>query len=295
MNSYTPSPPVSFSTLLILIFKNTMSYLNITHILRLFRHRHDDTSSRVNLDTLPILVLKNITSYLDVGHVLPLTQVNHSLRDALRTDNGFWLRLISGLKVNLTRQKGEEAFNELLRRLRTYRCNNCRCMEHQRRPFFEAFWNWPLCDHCRWLDQYRLITAFTAKRNYFLTEDDLLPLRTISKDNPRYVSGGHVRYFSRVSVKRRSDAILNSMGTTRRARLIQQRDCSERARDNWIQSVERRRQVITTVLTSNGFPNAENHYCEAVDAFVRRCWIDYPARVRWTAEDVLDSCANHME
>jgi hypothetical protein len=150
---------------------------------------------------------------------------------------------------------------------------------------FRAF-----CDHsCRWLEKFRLITAYTAKRNYFLTEDDLLPLRTISNDNPRSgKTGGHIRYFSRVSAQRRSDEILRAMATTRQARLTQQRRRSEKASQRWHRSMLARIQQVRTLLMAHRFH--KTHYCDAVDAFARTRWIDYRARIRWTIDDVLNVC-----
>jgi hypothetical protein len=187
------------------------------------------TSRPVMLNMLPILILKLVISYLDISHVVRLTEVNRPLRYLFTTDNDFWTYLLrSRLGIDLTDQKAAQAFDQVLLRLRSLRCSNCYLMELDRCPFFDGFWNRAFCDDCRWLEKFHLITAYTAKHNYFLTDDDLLTVRSISKDNPRSGrTGGHIRYFSCISVQRRSDEILRAMETTRQAQLTQQRRRSD--------------------------------------------------------------------
>src|SRR5271154_6318200 len=144
----------------------------------------------VNLDDMPILVLHTIVSHLDLGHVIPLIQVNRRLRYSLTSDNGYWVFLLrTRLNVKLTGKRRDNAVLEFIMRLPTLRCADCHTMQLPRRPFFEPFWNRPLCDVCRMDDKYRVVTAYTAKKNYFLDENDLLRLRTFSKRNPHPVMG----------------------------------------------------------------------------------------------------------
>jgi XPA protein C-terminus len=137
---------------------------------------------------------------------VPLTHVNQQLRDTLICDNGLWLLLLrTRLNTKLSGESKNNAFQELLRRLPTLHCSNCLHMELRRHPFFDPFWNRPMCDRCRFAEKYRLITAYTAKKHYFLNENDLLDLKTISKENPHSKTAGHARYFSRGSVIKKSD------------------------------------------------------------------------------------------
>ena len=91
-------------------------------------------------------------------------------------------------------------FFELIRRRPTLRCADCHEMQLPQHPFIH-----PLCDTCRIDDKYRFVTAYTAKKNYFLDENDLLSLRTFSQKNPYYKHASHVRSFSRVDVQRLSE------------------------------------------------------------------------------------------
>src|SRR5277367_3643327 len=116
----------------------------------------------VNLDDMPILVLHTIVSHLDLGHVIPLIQVNRRLRYSLTSDNGYWVFLLrTRLNVKLTGKRRDNAVLEFIMRLPTLRCADCHTMQLPRRPFFEPFWNRPLCDVCRMDDKYRVVTAYT--------------------------------------------------------------------------------------------------------------------------------------
>ena len=145
-----------------------------------------------------------------------------------------------------------EALFELIKRLPTLRCADCHTMQLPRRPFIELFWNRPLCDACRMDDKYRLVTAYTAKKNYFLDENDLLGLRTFSQRNPHHKNASHVAFFSRVDVQRRSELKLRRLRTTRIERLRKRDLRSRQAKDRWRQQVANRREQIIQLLTANG-------------------------------------------
>jgi hypothetical protein len=198
----------------------------------------------VNLDDMPILVLHTIVSHLDIGHVISLTQVNRRPRDSLTNDNGYWVFLLrTRLNVKLTSKRRNDALLEFIRRLPTLRCADCHTMQLPQRPF-EPFWNRPLCDVCRMDDKYRLVTAYTAKKNYFLDENDLMGFRTFSKRNPHHKNASHARFFSRVDVQRRSELKLRRLRTTRIERLRKRDLRSQQAKDRW------RQQVATVVNRS---------------------------------------------
>src|SRR5271154_436258 len=93
-----------------------------------------------------------------------------------------------------------------MRRLPTLHCADCHEMQLRRRPFIHPFWSRPLCDACRIDDKYRFVTAYTAKKNYFLDETDLLSLRTFSQKNPHYKHASHIRFFCRCTMAVRTQA-----------------------------------------------------------------------------------------
>jgi hypothetical protein len=146
--------------------------------------------SPVSLDTMPVLVLHTIISHLDIGHVISLTQLNRQLRCSLINDNGYWVFLLHA-RLSVGKRRNN-AFFELMRQLPTVRCADCHEMQLPRHPFIHPFWNRPLCDACRIDDKYRFVTAYTAKKNYFLDENDLLSLRTFSQKNPHYKHASHI-------------------------------------------------------------------------------------------------------
>jgi hypothetical protein len=106
-------------------------------------------------------------------------------------------------------------------------------MQFRRRPFIHPSWNHPLRDACRINDKYRFVTAYTAKTNYFLDENDLLSIRTFNQQNPHYENASHVRFFSRVEVQRRSELKLQLLQTTRIDRLKKRDLRSQQAKDRW--------------------------------------------------------------
>jgi len=238
---------------------------------------------------MPVLILHTIVSHLDIGHVISLTQVNQQLRCSLINDNGYWVFLLrTRLNVKLTGKQQNNAFFELTRRLPTLRCSDCHQMQLARHPFIHPFRNRPLCDACRIDDKDRFVTAYTAKKNYFLDENDLLSLRTFSQKNPHYKLASHVRFFSRVDVQRRSELKLELLQTTRKDRLKKRDLRSQQAKDRWGKQVANRRDHIIQVLTDSGFPSASKHYCTAVDGFVRNRLNGRRVRgTSWAAEDVI--------
>jgi hypothetical protein len=206
-----------------------------------------------NLDNLPIVVLREIISYLDIGHVMPLTHVNQQLRDTLICDNGLWMLLLcTRLNTKLSGESKNNAFQEPLRCLPPLRCSNCLHMELCPRPF-DPFWNRPMCDRCKFAEKYRLITAYTAKKHYFLNENDLLDLKTISKENPHSKTAGHARYFSQGSVIKKSDLKRETTKTARQEQLAKRRTRSERAKGGPTRSREQRHNKIKEILKDVGF------------------------------------------
>jgi XPA protein C-terminus len=223
---------------------------------------------KARLDTLPFDVLREMVTHLDVGLIISLSQVNQALRAFLINDDNLWLsRLQRGLKVSITRKRKQDPFGEVVKRIRTHRCADCRRMEvSSQRPFMDAFFNKLLCIECRKAPKYRVITTLTAKKNYFLTDDDLLPLRTISAENPHHKDAGHIRLYSRVSVQDVSEAKLEAIGITREERKRKQRERGEKIKQSKLNAKERRRTTLSKELTAHGFSYSED--CPVADAFI---------------------------
>ena len=157
----------------------------------------------------------------------------------------------------------------------------------------DPFWNRPLCDDCRHEPKYSLITALTAKKNYFLNEDDLVALRAISKENTYGKNAGHIRYFSREAVRRLSVEKLGRGRKSREQRLAEQWLRRERAREARVKMMEGRHIKIVKVLQENGL--AASHNCLGVRGFVRNGWYRWWDRMRWTPEEVVKYCRGHLE
>jgi hypothetical protein len=300
---------ISLPNMPILFLKTIISFLDIGQVIPFmlgktpaYSTAYDSPPDPISLHNLPILVIKTIISYLDIGHVIPLMLVNKTLYSTLVTDNSFWLYL---LRQRLDIKLPEEArgFNHLILLSHTRRCGHCLCMEgFPRIPYVNQFWRIPLCDRCRWHDDYRLMHATVAKEEYFLDEDDLLHLRVNSQDNPYCSTASYARQFSACAIRRRSEQKLLLQGITREQRLARKLDRSQR--EIYRQSVLRqtRRDDVIRCLDLIGFPNAHSHYCHAVDGFVRRTYRhplrrnhrpDRPnrRRKRWELEDVVKWCS----
>jgi len=153
----------------------------------------------MNLDTVSHDILREIVSHLDVGHIISLTQVNCTLRNVLINENYLWFsRLRYGLNVHGISQKTLNYFHEITRHIPTRRCSDCLKMEDlSPRPFIDIFFKKTLCSNCKGHPKYALVTASTAKKNYFLNDNDLLPLRTMSVNNPHHKNASPCRLYSR--------------------------------------------------------------------------------------------------
>lgn len=213
------------------------------------KHIHHQVAPK--LHTLPIDILRKIVSYLDVSHLVSLAQVNRFLRETLINDMHLWTsRLQAVLKSTLTKQRRRDPFGEILKRIRTHRCAGCKLMEDLRaRPYMDPFFNVALCEPCRRLPKYLLVTSVTAKKRYFLNDDDLLKLKTISRQNPHSTTH-HTRLYSLVEVERLSSKKLALIGTTKKER----RQAQKRRRMRGIVSHRKKRLLnIVQELAVHGF------------------------------------------
>jgi hypothetical protein len=98
-------------------------------------------------------------------------------------------------------------------------------------------------------------------------DDDLLPLWTISAENPHHKDAGHVRLYSRVSVQDVSEAKLEAIGITREERKHKQRERGEKIKQSKLNAKERRRETLSKELTAHGLSYSED--CSVADAFIR--------------------------
>lgn len=242
----------------------------------------------VTLDTLPRDVIREIVSYLDAGYIVSLSQVNQFLRRILVGDNYLWLRRLEyGLKVPISAETRQNPFGMMIKRIRTHRCAHCGIMEvSYQRPFMNSFFNKVFCNECKTRSIYALINAGTAKRTYFLNEDDLLPLRMISVENPHYKSASPVRLYSRHQVRAISEQKLALKGITREERLRQQRVESERQKEAYKKAIESRRTKLFKALRDHSMPCLEN--CVLVRNFINGRWRNKTEGIRWTVDDVVE-------
>jgi hypothetical protein len=130
-------------------------------------------SPALNLHHMPILILKIILSYLDVGHILPLVLVNKTLYWTLLTEVSLWYFLLRE-RLHIEFPENHNAFNHLMLLSHTICCGNCYRMDGTGHVYFDEVWRMPLCNHCRWLDEYRTICATAAKEEYFLDDNNFL-------------------------------------------------------------------------------------------------------------------------
>jgi hypothetical protein len=125
------------------------------------------------------------------------------------------------------------------------RCSHCRQIDSLRQhPAMHSFFRRPLCRSCIEDDDFRLITARTANKAYFLNNTDLLSLTTISRKNPHHPHAHLIRMYSREQVKVASTAKLTRLGLTLEQRRQQQLIKSQKARaSHRLRKQERRRQL----------------------------------------------------
>jgi len=185
-------------------------------------------------DTLPFDVTRQIIKHLNVGHVIPLLSVCRLFYQMIKPDHDFWRsRLQRDLNVKVSKtNKTMDPFTEIVKRFSSLRCNDCGIMRGPpNRPFVDGFFNLTVCRDCYNHKKYRLITAFTAKKNYFLNEKDLLGLRTVSRINPHYKNGSFVRLYSREAIAEASASKLKKKGITLRERRALQQKRSQATKD----------------------------------------------------------------
>jgi len=242
----------------------------------------------VNLDSVPIDVIRKIVSYLDAGHIIYLSQVNRFIRCILVGDNHLWLhRLQYGLKVRINAETRQDPYRTIMKRVRTHQCVDCGIMEvSSQRPFMDSFFNKVLCSNCKQRSIYALINAGTAKITYFLNEDDLLPLHTVSLPNPHHKSASPVRLYSRHQVQKLSERKLALKGITREQRLKLQETRSRRAKVAWEKARRGRARAMLLALKVHGLVFVGG--CDVASCFVKGGWRDKRERIRWTVDDIVE-------
>ena len=240
---------------------------------------------KLNLDNVPDEVLRRVLSYLDVGHIVSVAQANRALRNVVVNDRTLWLsRLEEGLKVQLRRQSRHEPFCEIMRHVKKRRCSDCLEMETGRRPFVDLFFRRTLCERCQKGSKYAVVNATTAKKNYFLNEDDLLSLKTMSMENPHHKSGSPVRLYSREQVRKASEEKLKIQGVSREERLQQQEQRRLRGVEAYRRGVKSRKRELLRVLNAQDLIYLR---CRLARSFIHGGWRNKRDRIRWTVEDVV--------
>ena len=241
----------------------------------------------MNLDTVFHDILREIVSHLDVGHIISLTQVNRALRNVLINDNYLWSsRLRYGLNVRGISQKTLNSFHEITTHIPTRRCSDCLNMEDlSPRPFIDIFFKKTLCNNCKAHPKYALVTASTAKKNYFLNDNDLLHLRTMSMNNPHHKNASPCRLYSREQIRAISQQKLTSQGVSRENRLQQQEARRKRAIEAHMKSRRCRRKELLGALKTHGLMLVS---CRMAYKFIHGGWKDRRDGIRWTVDDVVE-------
>ena len=244
---------------------------------------------RPTLDGIPYEVLLHIMWYLDVGEVICLSGVNRALRDRLLEDNFFWrswLPLVVRQGVNLNMLG--KAREVLIEHVETRRCEDCFRMELPRAPFVSRFFQKTLCDSCHRSGPYELISRKLAKRVYFLSEYDLLSLRTESIKNTWYRNGAYVRIYSLAQVRALSEKKLERLKVERVTRCEQRQRRSQRAKAGWSKARKRRGMELTMKLMAQGLTLPGSMQCSKLRKYVRGGWKDWSRRLRWSVEEIVE-------
>jgi hypothetical protein len=154
------------------------------------------------LDKVPEVVLRELICYLDIGTILSLSQVNKNLRDRLSPDDSLlWSTLVRNRLEKVTFSADEEAFGRMIRWTAVLRCSTCMVME-EGRPLMDPLQRQLICEPCKQdpakNGKFQLISTTTAKNDYFLTDEELLPLPFVSSRNPYFPRRGPAaHYYSR--------------------------------------------------------------------------------------------------
>ena len=246
------------------------------------------TTVQPTLDSILYDVLLLIMSYLDVGEVICLSEVNRTLWDRLLGNNIFWrsqlpLVVKQGLNLNMLAR----AHDVLIEHVETWRCKDCFRMELPRAPFISRFFQKTLCDSCHRSGPYELITRKLAKKVYFLSEYDLLSLRTESIKNTWY-RNAYVRIYSLAQVRALSENKLERLKVERVKRLEQRNRRSQRAKVGWSMARKRRGLDLTMRLMARGLTLPGSMRCSKVRRYVRGGWKDWSRRLRWTPEEIVE-------
>ena len=206
----------------------------------------------MNLNTVSHNILREIVFHLDVGHIISLMQVNRTLYNVLINYNHLWLsRLRYGLNVHGISQKTLNSFHEITTHIPTRRCSDCLKMEDlSPRPFIDIFFKKTLCNNCKAHPKYALVTASTAKKNYFLNDNDFLPLRTMSVNNPHHKNTSLCHLYSREQIRGISQQKLTSQCVSHKNRLQQQETRRKRVIEAHMKSRRcRRKELLGTLKT----------------------------------------------
>jgi hypothetical protein len=157
------------------------------------------------------------------------------------------------------------------------------------RPFIDLFFSKALCPQCRALPKYSLITAATAKKTYFLNNNDLLPLKTMSAENPHHQHGPPVRLYSRETIRALSVTKLATAGVSLEKRRELQKTRGKKIKKGIQLARERRSMRLCEVLASRGIDSTD--YCNVLKAFENGKWkFNHRTgkRVKWELEGVVE-------
>jgi XPA protein C-terminus len=214
--------------------------------------REGDTAlHHLSLDTLPTDILDELAPYLDTGDLVSLAQVNRRLRSYFVCNHSLWAyRLHTRMQVKRGRRSKRTPYEDVVNRIPTRRCQSCNGLEQ--RPWKHGLFKRRLCSVCRQLPQFVMITATTAKQEYFLNDKDLEPLRVLSVRNPHYGSMPSMRLYCLKDVQAASEAKLKANQTTMVERRRKSLELGEQIKKRKIAASETRRIALQKALAAFG-------------------------------------------
>jgi XPA protein C-terminus len=126
------------------------------------------------------------------------------------------------------------------------------CKQGGRWPTTHAFFNIRLCHCCHSLPQYRTVTATIAKRDYRLTEDDLLPLPVAIRTNPVCATAPRMRLYIQKDVQVACDQKMAKEKTNLREEKRRAAEYGLKVKQRKLRAIESRRRVLVETLTLYG-------------------------------------------
>ena len=257
---------------------------------------NEEGRSQILLHELPLVILLTIFQWSDVGLLISMSQVNKTLRRLLMDDKQIWRkRLYERLRVRPTKYRTKHAHTEVVKRIPTFRCGVCKCMELEIRPFYEPLFQKTICRECAKKPEHRTISASIAKSLFFLNDDDLLELKCMNTINHHHQNAHPIRVFKWTSVERLCRFKLREMGLTWQERYEKRQQRSKNMKTKLAATRTARQAEFNQALMTSGLVGYESdRFYTVVNAFftgrkeARHGGLRCSARGKaWTLEEII--------